>query len=181
MLRNAPLVGNVPQRWADLGCGTGTFTCALAELLPSGSTITAMDRDAKTLQQVPEQHGGTRIVKQVGDFIQDALPSTDLDGILLANALHFVRHQADLIRVLMEHLSPTASSCWWNTTWTHQARGCRIPCPSPRLRNCSAWRVSHLSHAWLTDRPHSGARGCIRCARRGNEGRFTCAALAIVS
>jgi ubiquinone/menaquinone biosynthesis C-methylase UbiE len=38
ILRAAP-----PTHWADLGCGSGTFTLALATLLPPGSTIEAID------------------------------------------------------------------------------------------------------------------------------------------
>ena len=34
-----------PTIWADLGCGDGTFTLALASLLAPGSTIHAMDTD----------------------------------------------------------------------------------------------------------------------------------------
>lgn len=39
----ADLATIAPVRWADLGCGSGTFTLALAGLLPSGSTIDAID------------------------------------------------------------------------------------------------------------------------------------------
>jgi precorrin-6B methylase 2 len=42
-----------PQTWADLGCGAGAFTLALASLLPAGSTIHAMDRDRAALAQLP--------------------------------------------------------------------------------------------------------------------------------
>jgi hypothetical protein len=34
------------ETWADLGAGDGTFTRALATVLPVGSVIHAMDRDA---------------------------------------------------------------------------------------------------------------------------------------
>lgn len=106
MLRNAPLALGAPQRWADLGCGTGTFTRALADLLPSASTIAAMDRDAMALKQVPEMHGTTRITKHAGDFVTGSFPYKDLDGILLANALHFVRDQSEFIRRAGASLKP---------------------------------------------------------------------------
>ena len=80
----------------------------LADLLPPGSTIIAMDRDAKALKQVPEQFGTTRITKQVGDFVTEALPA-NFDGILLANALHFVRDQPDFIRRASDFLKPTGA------------------------------------------------------------------------
>ena len=43
-----------PATWADLGCGDGTFTLALASLLPAGSTIYAVDQDAAALRALPE-------------------------------------------------------------------------------------------------------------------------------
>lgn len=36
--------------WADLGCGSGTFTLALAELLSAGSHIHAIDHVAHQLR-----------------------------------------------------------------------------------------------------------------------------------
>jgi SAM-dependent methyltransferase len=109
LLRNAPLAISASQRWADLGCGTGTFTLALADLLPPGSSITAMDRDASALKQVPGLHGTTRITEHIGDFATEPLPYTDLDGILLANALHFVRDQSDFIRRASTSLKPAGA------------------------------------------------------------------------
>ncbi|MBK8498046.1 MAG: methyltransferase domain-containing protein [Flavobacteriales bacterium] len=109
LISNAPLAHGAPQRWAELGCGTGTFTRALADLLPPGSSITAVDRDASALDQMPEQHGRTRITKHLGDFTTGPLPVRDLDGILLANALHFVRDQSDFIRRVSESLKSTGT------------------------------------------------------------------------
>jgi ubiquinone/menaquinone biosynthesis C-methylase UbiE len=109
LLRNAPFAKGVAQHWADLGCGTGTFTRALADLLPTGSTIAAVDRDASALADIPDAHGTTRITKHVGDFAIGPLPATDLDGILLANALHFVRDQSGFIRRASHYLKPTAA------------------------------------------------------------------------
>jgi ubiquinone/menaquinone biosynthesis C-methylase UbiE len=91
-------VGTVPATWADLGCGDGTFTLALATLLPSRSTIHAMDRDARALRRIPKTHAGTSIATHVGDFTEHPWPFDRLDGVLIANALHYVRDQVDLIR-----------------------------------------------------------------------------------
>ena len=40
---------SVPESWADLGCGNGTFTRALIDLLPQGSHVTAVDREQQRL------------------------------------------------------------------------------------------------------------------------------------
>lgn len=75
--------------WADLGAGEGNFTLALAELLGPGAHITAVDRDAGALRRLA-QRLGKRVEAKVADFTRP-LGLTDLDGIVMANSLHFVR------------------------------------------------------------------------------------------
>lgn len=88
-----------PSTWADLGCGDGTFTRALASLLAPGSTIHAIDRDAARLRRLPSAHGGVRIAAHAGDFTRFPWPFTaDVDGILMANALHYVADQPAFVR-----------------------------------------------------------------------------------
>jgi SAM-dependent methyltransferase len=87
-----------PTTWADLGCGTGTFTLALADLLSPGSTIHAMDRDGSALRSMPPEHQGVSITTHRGDFTNDTWPFADLDGILMANSLHYVDNQTPFIR-----------------------------------------------------------------------------------
>ena len=84
--------------WADLGCGDGTFTLALASLLPAGSTIYAVDQDAAALRALPDTFGGSRIVPHQADFTRQPWPFADLDGVLMANSLHYVRHQRAFVR-----------------------------------------------------------------------------------
>jgi SAM-dependent methyltransferase len=84
--------------WADLGCGDGTFTLALADLLPSGSAIHAIDRDDSALRQIPSIHNGVIITTHHGDFAKPAWPFAAVDGILMANSLHYVEKQAAFIR-----------------------------------------------------------------------------------
>jgi trans-aconitate methyltransferase len=95
----------VAQQWADLGAGGGTFTRALAALLPTGSTIHAMDRDARALAEIPARFREVHVRTQVGDM-QAPLPWMDLDGILLANALHYVVDQPAFVQRLAQHLKP---------------------------------------------------------------------------
>src|SRR4029450_10044540 len=83
-----------PTTWADLGCGDGTFTLALAELLAPGSTIHAMDGASPALRRIPSVHNGVRITKHRGDFTGLPWPFADLDGILMANSLHYVETPA---------------------------------------------------------------------------------------
>jgi len=79
--------------WADLGAGGGTFTRALASLLGPTGVVYAVDRDANALQALSRasaRHSGSAAIRtMVGDFT-DPLELPPLDGVLLANALHFV-------------------------------------------------------------------------------------------
>jgi ubiquinone/menaquinone biosynthesis C-methylase UbiE len=84
--------------WADLGCGTGTFTLALANLLAPGSVIHAMDRDRWALRKIPSSHKSVSITTHRGDFANQVWPFDHLDGILMANSLHYVNEQAAFIR-----------------------------------------------------------------------------------
>jgi ubiquinone/menaquinone biosynthesis C-methylase UbiE len=90
-----------PSRWADLGCGSGTFTLALAELLPSGSTIEAIDlRPGIAAQTTPN---GVTIQSRTADFTTARLGLTNLDGILMANSLHYVRDKPALLQKLRSY------------------------------------------------------------------------------
>jgi SAM-dependent methyltransferase len=106
MLADSGIDGLEPTTWADLGCGDGTFTLALADILASGSTIHAMDLDASALRRIPAAHKGVRIVTHRGDFTGVAWPFADLDGILMANSLHYISDQSAFIRSCERHMKP---------------------------------------------------------------------------
>jgi SAM-dependent methyltransferase len=102
LIRDA--VGHDTGVWADLGAGSGTFTLALEEVLGPGSVIYAVDTDGHALAALrPPRHANSRIVSVRADFTRPlefpGLGAALLDGILLANALHFVR---DATRVLTQ-------------------------------------------------------------------------------
>ncbi|MGX5816604.1 class I SAM-dependent methyltransferase [Chitinophaga lutea] len=95
LLQPAGIDPTVPQRWADLGSGEYLFTHALASLLAPGSTIYAVDRIA-----MPPEKGDVNIVPIRADFEQDDFLMEPLDGILMANSLHYVADQAAFLRTL---------------------------------------------------------------------------------
>jgi ubiquinone/menaquinone biosynthesis C-methylase UbiE len=90
-----------PQSWCDLGCGSGTFTIALAQLLASGSTIHAVDLDQEALEAIPDQYRGVAIRKVLGDLRTSSLRLPSVNGILLANSLHFIQDQHLFLRRLL--------------------------------------------------------------------------------
>jgi ubiquinone/menaquinone biosynthesis C-methylase UbiE len=89
--------------WADLGCGRGTFTKALAALLGDEGKIFAVD---KTAQQFDTANKRKQIEFVKLDFLRDQLPFFNLDGILMANALHYVKDKTHFITNLKSHLKP---------------------------------------------------------------------------
>jgi trans-aconitate methyltransferase len=97
LVAGAPL-GPAAQTWADLGCGDGAFTMALASLLPAGSTIHALDRDRAALARLPAAPDGTAVVAHAGDFTRRPWPFGPVDGVLMANALHYVRDRPAFVR-----------------------------------------------------------------------------------
>jgi ubiquinone/menaquinone biosynthesis C-methylase UbiE len=82
------------QAWIDLGAGAGLFTNALSTLLPKGSSITAID---KKLSHITVTEGiQLKMIK--GDFTNLDFPNTD--GILIANAFHYVKDQGNFLKSL---------------------------------------------------------------------------------
>lgn len=93
-----------PQVWADLGAGTGLFTKALSTLLPVGSTIYAIDRDRKAIERISTPSKSVLLKKIALDFVNDAFEIEPLDGILMANALHFVDEKLSFIKKVKQTL-----------------------------------------------------------------------------
>jgi ubiquinone/menaquinone biosynthesis C-methylase UbiE len=112
-VNHADLVGLIEEgiterggRWADLGSGEGAFTLALADLLGPGAHITAVDRDAGAVRSLGSQKfHGVEVVTKVADFTR-ALELSDLDGIVMANSLHFVRDKAPVLELVRRMLRP---------------------------------------------------------------------------
>lgn len=94
--------GSKPQKWADLGCGGGTFTEVLATILPYGSQIVAVDQSMQHLEKTMGNGVSVNFIQ--ADFERTDLELTDLDGILLANSLHYVKDKITLIRKLEKYL-----------------------------------------------------------------------------
>lgn len=113
--------------WADLGCGTGTFTLALAALLSAPSIIHAVDKDETALHKIPNQYNEIIIEKQQGDFVKDNLKFENLDGILMANALHYVKNKTALIQKLQSYSHE--NSCFLIVEYETDAANPWVPYP----------------------------------------------------
>lgn len=89
LLKSPEIQSNEATAWADLGCGSGLFTHALATLLAPGSHISAVDRQNNFMPKENSNPITTAFMQ--GDFVKDEMPFSGLDGILMANALHYVK------------------------------------------------------------------------------------------
>ena len=96
--------------WADLGAGAGTFTRALAALLGEGNVIYAVDKDTASIQELKAlAREAKNVVPVYADFTQPfemGSVSNRLDGVLLANALHFVKDAEEVLTRLVSTLRP---------------------------------------------------------------------------
>src|SRR6185295_2536320 len=94
----------LPQLWLDLGCGKGLFTLALAGNLPATSKIVAIDKDEKALRKIPATVNDVTIQTMAADFVYDALEIKEVDGILIANSLHYVKDKDILLKKLISSM-----------------------------------------------------------------------------
>jgi len=88
-------------RWADLGCGKGTFTVALANRLGFQSKVYAVDLKGSSMAST----ANAKIEFIKADFEKEPFPFSNLDGILMANSLHFIRDKSALIGKLIKILN----------------------------------------------------------------------------
>jgi ubiquinone/menaquinone biosynthesis C-methylase UbiE len=109
----ALLAGGVTQdeggTWADLGAGTGAFTLALADLIGPHGVIHAIDRDRAALAELRSAFVSAmpqaELRARTADFTR-RLDLSELDGVVMANSLHFVDDKAavlDLVRGYLKH------------------------------------------------------------------------------
>lgn len=110
LLRQAiPRSGGV---WADLGSGSGAFTLALRELVGADAQIYSIDRDGARLREqerVFRNRFGVSSLTNLhlvqADFTR-SLGLAPLDGIVMANALHYFRDKEPVLRHIRTLLKP---------------------------------------------------------------------------
>ena len=96
--------------WADFGSGGGAFTLALADLIGPEGVIYSVDKSQSALDQqqralhsrYPEVE--VRLLK--ADFTRP-LDLPPLDGLVVANALHFLKDKDKTVALLRDYLRPS--------------------------------------------------------------------------
>src|SRR5215212_6667485 len=102
---------NSGRVWADFGAGSGAFTLALRDIAGPDIELIAIDRDRGSLQTLDATmerlFPGTRLRLLAADMARH-LTLPPLDGIVAANAIHFVplRDQTALLRRWRSYLKP---------------------------------------------------------------------------
>ena len=95
--------------WADLGSGAGAFTLALADLIGPTGEIYSVDRDNRSLrEQERAMRAGfpaTTVHYITGDFTR-RLNLPLLDGVVMANSLHYVRQKDPVLQLVRSYLRP---------------------------------------------------------------------------
>jgi ubiquinone/menaquinone biosynthesis C-methylase UbiE len=95
--------------WADLGSGTGAFTLALADLIGAGGEIYSVDKDKGAMREqeraMRAQFQDVNVHYLAADFTTKlALPA--LDGVVMANSLHFHRQKDKILGLVRGYLKP---------------------------------------------------------------------------
>jgi ubiquinone/menaquinone biosynthesis C-methylase UbiE len=95
--------------WADLGSGGGAFTLALAELLGQDGRIHSVDRDVHALERqrrvMLERFPASRVSYLPADFSRP-LELPPLDGVVMANSLHYARRKQPVLELVRGYLKP---------------------------------------------------------------------------
>jgi len=96
--------------YADFGAGSGAFTLALREVVDSDSTIYAVDKDRSALRELENAHRArfttTRNLILLPNDFSNPLDLPLLDGIVMANSLHFFKDKEKILRHVIKFLKP---------------------------------------------------------------------------
>ncbi len=97
--------------WAEMGSGRGAFTLALAELVGPAGVIYSIDQNKVVLNEqkrsIERRFGDQRPLMHYwkADFRQ-SLELPALDGVLMANSLHFQHNKEVVLGLVFDYLSP---------------------------------------------------------------------------
>ena len=99
--------------YADLGAGNGAFTLALRELVGLDATIYAVDRDRSSLNELDAVHRArfntSRNLIPLNKDFSHPLDIPLLDGVVMANSLHFFKDKEKILRHVHGFLKPNSA------------------------------------------------------------------------
>lgn len=99
--------------WADFGAGSGAFTLALRELIGLNATIYAVDKDRNSLNRLEASHrarfdSSPNLILLSNDFSRP-LELPPLDGVVMANSLHYFKDKERILRHVYGFLKPNGA------------------------------------------------------------------------
>ena len=106
---------NLPQggTYADFGAGGGAFTLALRELVGLDATIYAVDKNRGSLRELESNHRARFNISSnlilLKENFSRSLDIPLLDGIVMANSLHFFRDKEKILRHVCGFLKPNGA------------------------------------------------------------------------
>lgn len=107
LIQNSYLQNQIsPTIWADLGCGSGLFTKALGYFLQPESIIYAVDKN--NFLKPKTTTNDVEILPLQADFMTDKLNMSNMDGILMANSLHYVKDKLSFLERCKKYLKEDA-------------------------------------------------------------------------
>ncbi len=95
--------------WADFGSGDGAFTLALRDVAGAGVEIYSIDKDGGRLREQERLFQSKFAASNVHYLRADFTRSLDLpplDGIIMANSLHYARDKEKVLRHVTSYLKP---------------------------------------------------------------------------
>ncbi|MFP4323264.1 MAG: class I SAM-dependent methyltransferase [Anaerolineales bacterium] len=124
--------------WADVGCGEGAFTLALADCLYGHGTIHALDQSIDALETLWDamqaQFPNILLKAHEADFNRPLPFPRELQGLVIANALHFVPYERQIFVLinLIRHVRVGGAVILveYNSAWGNKA----VPYPISMAR-----------------------------------------------
>ncbi len=147
------------------------FTSALCTLLSEEAVFYAVDKDRRRLRalehNIAESYPTANINAVAADFTR-SLPLPALDGIVMANSLHFVKRKPPIVRQICEKLKPTGR--FIVIEYNTNARNYAVPYPFDEREFIHLANSAGLRHAEIIARVSSRFLGEMYCgiARQPN-------------
>lgn len=157
LIQNKNINAETKSIWADLGCGSGLFTYALASLLNKRSTVYAVDKNISSFKK--NLFFKTIYIKLIElDFEKSSFPIENLDGIMMANSLHYVKDKINFIEKIKNHLNK--NGCFLIVEYDTQISNHWVPYPINFLSLKKLFRDGGFSTVIkMNERPSAFNRG----------------------
>jgi ubiquinone/menaquinone biosynthesis C-methylase UbiE len=99
--------------WADLGAGSGAFTLALRELIGPEGVLYAVDKDRSRLNELERsfrlRFGESKNLHILTNDFAHQLDLPGLNGIVMANFLHYFKDKEKVLRQVQTFLKPNGT------------------------------------------------------------------------